>query len=220
MPAQPPASPENIFHVTLMRHAESTGNAEGLHQGQADFPLTEKGRRQARSLARRWLREGLSFQGMVCSPLRRARQTGEIIASLLHAPLELDADWMERDNGLLQGKHPEQAAQVYARPAFIHPYQPIGGTGESQWELYLRAGRAIQRLLDHPPGRYLVISHGGILNMAMYAILGIPVQANFSGARFRFSNTAFATLTYSPADHKWTLYGLNDCSHWENPRKP
>jgi 2,3-bisphosphoglycerate-dependent phosphoglycerate mutase len=138
----------------------------------------------------------------------------------VNAPLAMDDEWMERNNGVLSGLRPEEAAQIYPRPGFIHPYLPIGETGESQWELFLRAGRALQRLLARPIGRYLVVSHGGILNMAMYAILGIPVQANFTGPRFRFGNTAFATLTYDPAEHKWTLYGINDRSHWRGPSIP
>ena len=66
------------------------------------------------------------------------------------------------------------------RPDFMTPYTRFGKTGESRWEVYLRAGRAIQRILDQPAGTYLVAAHGGVLNMAMYAILGIPVQADFS----------------------------------------
>ena len=45
----------SIYHVTFLRHGESVGNAEDRFQGHADFPLTEKGRTQARSLADRWL---------------------------------------------------------------------------------------------------------------------------------------------------------------------
>ncbi|MBK8824271.1 MAG: histidine phosphatase family protein [Anaerolineales bacterium] len=42
------------FHITLLRHGESVGNAESRWQGQADFPLTDTGRAQARALAERW----------------------------------------------------------------------------------------------------------------------------------------------------------------------
>jgi hypothetical protein len=54
------------------------------------------------------------------------------------------------------------------------------------------------------------------LNMFMYAILGIIPQANFYGPRFRFGNTAFATLTYTPNQHKWAVLGLNNRNHWQN----
>ena len=42
---------ESNYHVTFLRHGESVGNQENRFQGQADFPLTDKGRAQARALA-------------------------------------------------------------------------------------------------------------------------------------------------------------------------
>lgn len=212
----------DLYYITLLRHGESTGNAGGYLQGQADFPLSDTGREQAEALAARWLAEGVIFDRIVSSPLSRARETAEIIAGRLGSagdpeeiPIEFDPVWMERDWGLISGLHHEEAEERYPRPDFIPTYQPIGVSGESQWELYLRAGRGIQALMDKPAGRYLVVSHGGILNVAMYAILGIVPQANFHGARFRFRNTAFAKLVYDRSQHKWLVEGLNDCAHWD-----
>ncbi len=203
-----------IYHVTFLRHGESVGNAEDRFQGHFDFPLTRKGRLQARALAKRWQGEGILFDQCIASPLLRARQTAEIISKTLNLPLELDPDWMEIDNGLLAGLTLEEAAQVSPRPGFTTPYTRYGQTGESRWEVYLRAGRAIQHFLDRPPGRILVAAHGGILNMALYAILGIPVQANSSGPRFMFHNTTFATFTYEPERHNWRLLNFDDRRHW------
>jgi len=184
------------YHLTFLRHGESVGNAEDRFQGHADFPLTGKGRAQAQALAERWQVDGISFDRCIASPLMRARQTAEIVCAALNVPLEFDPDWMEINNGLIAGLNQEEAEQVAKRPDFMTPYTHFGETGESRWEVYLRAGRAIQRILDMPAGRYLVASHGGILNWAMYAILGIPIQADFTGPRFMFHNTTFATLTY------------------------
>jgi len=214
----PPSSPSSIYTLVLLRHGESVGNAEGFHQGQVDFALTPKGRSQVRALVRRWKREAVRFDRIVSSPLERALQTAELLGAALDVPVQLDPDWMERNAGLLSGLPRNQAAEAVPRPPFMHPYQAIGETGESQWELYLRAGRALQNLLKNPPGRYLVVAHGGILNMAFYAILGITPQANFTGPRFRFYNTAFATLTYQPGEHKWAVLGVNDRVHWKEPK--
>jgi broad specificity phosphatase PhoE len=117
---------------------------------------------------------------------------------------------------VLSGLQPDEAAERYPRPEFIHPYMPIGSSGESQWDLYLRAGQAVKSLVQRQPGCYVVVSHGGILNLVLYAILGIAPQANFHGPRFRFRNTAYATLTYSPLEHKWSLLGLNERNHWQD----
>ncbi len=202
-----------MHFITLLRHGESQGNFEGRHQGQADFPLTERGNDQACSLLERWKGEAKEFDLVISSPLARARETAEIIAGGLGVPLELDPVWMQRDNGLLAGLLPEEVRQTLPQPNFIHPYQPVGQTGESQWQLYLRAGNGVQSLFSHPPGKYLLVSHGGMLNMFFYAILGITPQPKFHGPRFRFNNAAFATVSYNPASHRWYVLGVNDHLH-------
>lgn len=204
----------NTYHLTLLRHGESVGNAEGYHQGQSEFPLTEQGTAQAQALAALWKSSGTTFDFVISSPQSRASQTAEIIASALGLQVKYDDLWKERDNGVLSGMHHEEASQKYPQPAFIHPYSPIGQNGESQWELYLRAGHAVQSILHRSPGAYLVVSHGGILNMTLQAILGITPQANFQGARFRWRNTAYATLTYHPDTHAWIVEGTNQHPHW------
>jgi 2,3-bisphosphoglycerate-dependent phosphoglycerate mutase len=205
------------YHVTLLRHAQSEGNARGILQGQSDFPLSEIGIQQAEALAHRWKKEHQHFDCIISSPLSRAQQTAEIIAAALGAPLELDDNWMERNNGQIAGLRPEEVDERGLRPPFVHLYQPIGLDGESQWELFLRAGSAVQDLLHRPPGKYLVVSHGGILNLAMYVILGIVPQANFQGPRFRFRNAAFASLEYDPSRHVWSLESINDRAQWHAP---
>ena len=208
-------NPLSIYHFTLLRHGESTGNAGGYYLGQADFPLSEKGRRQATALADYWSTQKVRFDQIISSPLAHARQTAEVIAGVLNLQVEFNPSLMERDAGMLSGLHHEEANALYPRPAFMYPYLPVGVNGESQWELYLRGGRTVQELVDQQPGSYLVVSHGGILNMVMYAMLNITPQANFYGPRFRFSNTGYARLTYTPLEHAWRVLSVNEHRHWE-----
>ena len=204
-----------LYQITFLRHGESVGNLENRFQGHADFPLTEIGRAQARALAERWQTEGRAFDRVFSSPLARARETAEIVCAALDAPLELDPQWMEINNGLLAGLSDEEANQAVPRPQFMTPYTRFGRTGESRWEVYLRAGRGIQRILDLPPGSYLVTAHGGILNMTMYSILGIPIQADFTGPRFMFHNTTFTMFTYEPEHHNWRMLNFDHRPHWK-----
>ncbi len=212
-----PQSPtEDIYHITLLRHAESTGNAEKRVQGQAEFPLSEKGRAQASALAQRWLSEGIGFDRVIVSPQGRAHDTGQIIAAALDAPLELDPFWVERNNGSMAGMLEEELRALHKETDFTSPYHPIAETGEGDWELYLRAGQALLNVLKRPPARYLVVSHGGTLNMALYAILGIAPQPNYQGPRFRFENTSFAKFRYYPARHRWRVDVIGDRTHWKD----
>ena len=122
----------NIYNITVLRHGESQGNFEGRHQGQADFPLTEVGRQQTNALVDRWKAEKNSFDLIISSPLMRARETAEIIATALGIPLVFDTLWMERDNGLMAGLSEEEVRETLPQMDFIHPYQPIGQQGEGQ----------------------------------------------------------------------------------------
>jgi 2,3-bisphosphoglycerate-dependent phosphoglycerate mutase len=206
----------NIHTITFLRHGESVGNAENLFQGHADFPLTENGHQQAQALAERWKVEDRSFDFCFSSPLQRARETAEILCAALVIPLKFDSDWMEINNGVIAGLNILDAEKMAPRPASITPYTHFGRTGESLWEVFLRAGHAIQHILDQAPGRYLVVSHGGILNLAMYAILGIPIQIDPTGPRFMFGNTTFATFTYETENNNWRLQHFDDRSHWKD----
>src|SRR5271157_343429 len=91
----------HVYTIFLLRHGESVGNAEDRFQGQSDFPLTDKGRAQARALAERWLEEDMEFDLCISSPLARASQTAEIITTRLGLSLEFDPVWKELHNGQL-----------------------------------------------------------------------------------------------------------------------
>jgi len=202
------------FIMTLLRHGESVGNAESRWQGQSEFPLTDKGRTQARALAERWKKENAQFDLVISSPLSRARETAEIVASALNLKIELEPLLVERHNGVFSGLTAQEVRQNFAHPDFYNPYDPVGEEGEGDWELFLRAGQALHSLLKREPARYLIVSHGGLLNQLMHAVVGLAPQANNSGTRFRFGNTAFAQLVYYPSQHRWAIDKLNDHLHW------
>ena len=194
-----------IYDFTFLRHGQSVGNFEERFQGQADFPLTDIGRTQARNLAKRWLHENQYFDRAISSPLVRARETAEIVTKKLNIPLEFDELWLERDNGKLAGLTYAEIRSTSTEPEFYTPYQSFGETGEGDWALYLRSGQAVQSLLRREPGKYLIVSHGGLLNMVLFSIMGISPQANGHGIRFRFGNTSYARFTYYPDRHRWHM---------------
>jgi broad specificity phosphatase PhoE len=149
---------------------------------------------------------------VVSSPLVRARETARIISDVLGIPLEFDPIWMERNAGEIAGLTRQETLERFPDAERRTPYDAFGENGEGDWELFLRAGTAVHRLLSRPPGRYLVVTHGGILNKIMYAILGIPVQGYSNGPRFRFGNTGFAMFSYMPGRHQWRMLRLESPS--------
>lgn len=67
----------------LLRHAEASGARDAGVTHDAERPLTDRGRDLTRRGAEGMKRIGLSFDSIFTSPFLRARQTGEIVASVL-----------------------------------------------------------------------------------------------------------------------------------------
>ena len=208
--------PDNRYKITFLRHGESVGNAEGYFQGQGDFPLTERGRAQARALAARWVAEKRKFDYVIASPLSRANETALIVTKALNIAIdETDPIWMERHNGELTGLKHAEGRKKLPQPRHQTPYQSFGISGEGDNELYIRASQALHGLLIREPRRYLIVSHGALLNNIIKVVVGITPQASYQGAQFRFGNTAFASVTYLPDFHRWYIEGINDQNHWK-----
>ncbi len=188
-----------------MRHGRSRADDEEVHEGRYDSPLTEVGYAQAQARAQEFLARGITFDVVVCSPLQRARETARVIAQALGVPVETDANWMERDNGPLAGMRRDVAAIRHPKPDFRSPYEPFCGTGESEWELYVRAARAVEKVVRRGRGKYLIVAHGGVLLAAMDTIMGRTPTGDRHGLLFAFGDTGYARLTYHPDRHLWLL---------------
>jgi 2,3-bisphosphoglycerate-dependent phosphoglycerate mutase len=196
---------EGEINIVLVRHGRSRADDERVHEGRYDSPLTDTGRAQAKRLGQDFLSQGIAFKSVISSPLKRAQETAQILGSCLGISVETDADWAEMDNGPLAGLSFEEAAVRFPKPAFRNPYERIAVNGESEWSLYSRAATAVERLIQRGPGKYLVVAHGRILNVALRTILGVVPAANNQGPEFKFGDLGYVSLTYIPTEHRWVV---------------
>jgi broad specificity phosphatase PhoE len=153
--------------ILLARHGQTADNAGGRILGRRDPPLTETGVGQARSLAAKLASEGIL--AVYTSPLRRARQTAEIVAGALGLdPTVLD-DLIESGRGTWEGRRvaelaveaPElHAAFLRADPAFAFP------GGESLRAQRDRTERALATVARGPLAA-LVVAHAGTVRAAL-----------------------------------------------------
>jgi broad specificity phosphatase PhoE len=198
--------------LTFLRHGQSVANHDGIVQGHLDSPLSAFGRKQVEAIAIAWGLEPLRYEMIISSPLKRSSETASILADRLGIPIELEPQWMERDLGRAQGTRVQDFLGASrgrpARPPFTAAY----GDGEGTWDLYLRAASAVQSVVRRPLGRYLIVSHGGILNGALRVILGVAPGPGHA-PRFEFGNCGYAHLSMD-ADGVWTVHAL--C----NPTEP
>lgn len=197
-----------LTNIVFMRHGRSLADDERVYEGRYDSPLTEVGREQAYRRAEIWRTEGIKFDCIIASPLRRTHTTAEIVSQVLGIPIEVDPNWIERNNGPLAGLNRDIADLQYPKAPFRNPYEPFLQTGESEWQVYCRAVKAVETIVQRGIGFYLVISHGGILNAAIRSILGVQPQPSNQGIWFQFDDMGYAVTSYNHRQHLWTLHEL------------
>jgi 2,3-bisphosphoglycerate-dependent phosphoglycerate mutase len=195
-----------LIQITLMRHAHSRADDEGVHEGRYDSPLTDRGQAQIQTRAAAWQAGGVMFDAIIASPLVRAHESAQIIGRTLAVPVETDPRWMEFDNAPLAGLSYAEALERYPWPAFRTPYEAFFDVGESDWDLQIRAIQGLQAVVRRGPGRYLVVAHGAILNAALRHIIGTAPAPNWNhGVVFAFGDGGYACWTYDSGLHQWTL---------------
>ena len=92
-----------IFY--LVRHGQTDWNIQRRIQGSSDIPMNETGISQMNHLADRIVEEGITFDRMIASPLKRARRSAEIIAEKTgFRDIVFDEDFVERSAGIMEGK--------------------------------------------------------------------------------------------------------------------
>ena len=210
-----PALDRSGTEFWVVRHGESTWNAQGRYQGQTDVPLSLAGRLQASILAERLT--GQSFAAVYSSDLSRALETAALVAERLAGspPVQLDTGLREIDVGVLSGKDTPQIRQEYAgylEALRCDPWTTRRPGGESMQDLYRRAGASFQAMQErHPGGRVLVFTHGGVVRVAVgLALGGVPQNA---WARLSVTNTSMTRVLLSQTGG--TLLGFNDAAHLE-----
>lgn len=202
-----------IHHIIFLRHGQSTANRDQILQGQMDSPLSEQGLREAELLANYWKSEGVMFDLIISSPLKRAFDTARVISQFLSILIEPDQNWKERNFGKAEGHSYDDVRAMRKEIDSYSIFEPAFEDGESEWDLNIRAGEAIRTLIRRPAGNYLVVTHGSIFNAVLNVILGIPPRTSSDRTRFQVMNSAYSTLEYDGDLRRWSILSLNCTRH-------
>ena len=151
--------------MLLLRHGQTTWNAERRWQGWADAPLSPLGEQQALDAAAHL--QGCGFTRVCASDLTRARRTGELLAEALGVGghVFVDAGIREHDVGVFQGRLTSELQDEY--PECFGPDRTkrrlIPG-GEDHTAFLERVLGGLLGLAERfPTDELLVISHGGVI---------------------------------------------------------
>ena len=180
----------------LVRHGESQTNLEHRFTGQADAPLSEQGKEDARKAGEKL--KGLHFDRVYSSDLCRAADTARI--ALECEPIQLEV-LRELDVGSLAWRTVKECEAEYGDELWknrnTYNYKPYGG--ENEEELQKRARDFLTMLENDPCEQVIAFSHAGFITCTLTQVLG----ATFDRKHIKCLNASIAVFEYR--DGRWIL---------------
>ena len=209
-----------VTTLYLIRHCQSMGNIQRRFQGRFDAEVSPDGVKQLALLGLRFRNEPID--AIYTSPLKRARATAEAIAQY-HPELEIKEEpgLIELDCGDMENLLLTEVAERFPQVARDWDQSPdlcqFPG-GESMAQVYERANRALDRIIqDHAGERVVVTTHGGVLRNLFARV----AYGELKGIRRSevFGNTGVSTLAAEDGALRWEK--VNVLSHLpEDMRRP
>jgi broad specificity phosphatase PhoE len=204
--------------LVLVRHGQSSANADGLLVGRSDPALTPLGERQAAATAAAVVSAaeegGRDVLRVVTSPLRRTIDTARAICAAWQGvagePPDLAADEraIELDYGSLEGRAVAEVPPAIWRAWREDPgWRPPGG--ETLVEVARRTRLLLEDLAEEAAARdIVVVSHVSPIKAGACWALGIGIEASW-----RMSLGVSSITRLAVGGGRVSLAGFGDVSH-------
>lgn len=159
--------------IYILRHGQTSSDLEDRYGGWYEDDLTEQGIAQTEAVVTELT--NLGIERILCSPLRRARQTGGIVGEALGLEVETWEGWKEHNcYGILTGmtkaeareKHPDLIEIVHDKVLTLPGKEPYP-------DFMARLAKALEETASLPEQTILVITHGGPIRTLCRDILQV-----------------------------------------------
>jgi broad specificity phosphatase PhoE len=169
--------------IFIVRHGQTEWSLNGRHTSRTDLPLTGEGREEAKALRERLA--GTRFSLVLTSPLRRARETGELAG--FGEVAEMTPDLSEWDYGRYEGL---TTPEIHSERPDWNLWRDGCPDGESPEEVGRRADAVLERFRS-VEGEGLAFAHGHILRVLTARWLEMAVA---EGSRFKLAAGGLGVL--------------------------
>src|SRR5215831_5306663 len=178
---------EANVNVFAIRYGETAWSLSGKHTGTTDIPLTDNGRRLAERLRPVLARN--SFGLVLCSPMRRARETCELAGLGDKAVIDSECERLT----------PKQIHEVAPDWLIFRDGCPGGKTPD-------QVGTRVDRVITRSralAGDIVLFAHGHVLRVLAARWIGLPAGG---GQHFLLDTGTLCVLSYyheTPAVRIW-----------------
>lgn len=166
--------------IYLIRHGEIPSSKPRRFIGKTELPLTECGRQQIGHLGKTLSEQ--SFDRLICSPLGRCQESGEILSNTFTIPVETANEFSEIDLGDWEGLTVGEVKLTFPgeyerRGADLAGFRPRGG--ESFGDVYNRAWPALMEVVETTKTTSVIVAHAGVNRVLLCHLLGLPFENMF-----------------------------------------
>ena len=191
------------MELILVRHALPV-RRENV-DGPADPELSEAGHSQARHFAEYLHLEHID--ALYSSPMKRAVQTAEPLATLKNLPIRIVPGVAEFDQNASEYV-PVEELKAANDPRWREIVEGGWQSDEEQQHFHERVIDSINSVVaDNPGGRVVVTCHGGVINEYLAHVLGLP-----SGQFFYPNYTSIHRVAASSRGHR-SILSINESGH-------
>lgn len=201
----------------FVRHGETKYNALRQVYGEG-AKLTHNGEKQARVVAQRFTH--IPIDGIISSPLERAKKTAEIITSVIKKEIQYS-------ELLIENKPPSEFIGIHVEdPKWVemtrlrreHAHDPAWHYSDEEnfFEMRARAMQFIASLSDITYGSILIVTHTNFLRMIIVAMM-LKEEYNpdlyYKFRNFFIMDNAGITVCERREDGEFKLLTWNDSAH-------
>lgn len=178
----------------LTRHGETDWNLQNRIQGQTDTLLNERGREQARELARH-LKAGYEIKTIYTSRQRRARETAEVIGETIHVTPIVREGLEEISLGRWEGytwKQVREQFQAEYQAWYTNRRYQVPPGGESYQQLLDRLLPALAEIFDAHSENVLMVTHSAVIMTLLTYLYDTPFED--MAKNYKTGNTGIVEL--------------------------
>ncbi len=204
-------------HFYFIRHGipigYQAGRAIGINPGLAPLGIN-----QAERLRDRLATTGeIKADALLSSPLRRAKETAEIIAPALDLPVTIDDGLEEFRLGEKEALTDEEIrAQGGGFDTQQEPFRQVAPSGDSWAGFVMRIWKALDRLTRcYEDQTIVLVCHGGVIEAGFLYFLELsPLRRRHIGSSPTAITHWVKDVHYGQSDKpEWRLVSFNDQAH-------
>ena len=203
-----------------VRHGQSEKNVNNIYDPTGNEPLTELGKKQAESLAERFLH--IELDVIYSSKFLRAKQTAEVISKTTNTPhitLDFVHEYQKYNDAIHAGKD-KKGDEIKAFMQELYKAWEEGNldfdkSNETPREYLSRLDKFAELLENSEQENILLVSHEGFIRaLAVHKLFDLRVHTEFFPIlmkQMKLSNTGI--VEFEIENGKWILKHWNDVAH-------